>query len=103
EHPCQALADYSVLLERFGNLKNVKLAYVGDGNNGAHSLLLMGATLGSHVRVATPPGYQPNAEIFAAAQEIAQETGATVEAMTDPREALSGADALHTHAWVRMG
>src|SRR5437868_7696880 len=103
EHPCQALADYSVLQERFGNLKNVTLAYVGDGNNVAHSLLLTGAMLGSHVRVATPPGYQPNAEIFAAAQEIAQETGATVEAMTDPREAVSGADAVYTDAWASMG
>jgi ornithine carbamoyltransferase len=103
EHPCQALADYSVLQERFGNLKNVTLAYVGDGNNVAHSLLLTGAMLGSHVRVATPPAYEPNAEIFAAAQEIAQETGGTVEAMTDPREAVSGADAVYTDAWASMG
>src|SRR5437660_9112904 len=103
EHPCQALADYSVLQERFGNLKDVTLAYVGDGNNVAHSLLLTGAMLGSHVRVATPPGYQPNAEIFAAAQEIAQETGATVEAMTDPRVAGSGADAVYSYAWASMG
>lgn len=103
EHPCQALADYSVLQERFGNLKNVTLAYVGDGNNVAHSLLLTGAMLGSHVRVATPPAYEPNAEIFAAAQEIAEETGGTVEAMTDPREAASGADAVYTDAWASMG
>jgi ornithine carbamoyltransferase len=103
EHPCQALADYSVLQERFGNLKNVTLAYVGDGNNVAHSLLLTGAMLGSHVRVATPPAYEPNADIFAAAQEIAQETGGTVEAMTDPREAVSGADAVYTDAWASMG
>lgn len=103
EHPCQALADYSVLQERFGNLKNVTLAYVGDGNNVAHSLLLTGAMLGSHVRVATPPGYEPNAEIFTAAQEIAQETGGTVEAMNDPREAVCGADAVYTDAWASMG
>src|SRR5262252_6206314 len=89
EHPCQALADYSVLQERFGNLKNVTLAFVGDGNNVAHSLLLTGAMLGSHVRVATPKGYQPNAEIFAAAQEIAQETGAMVEVLSDPHEAVA--------------
>ena len=103
EHPCQALADYSVLQEKFGNLKNVTLAYVGDGNNVAHSLLLTGAMLGSHVRVATPPAYEPNAEIFAAAQEIAQETGGSVEAMTDPREAVAGADAVYTDAWASMG
>jgi ornithine carbamoyltransferase len=103
EHPCQALADYSVLQERFGNLKNVTLAYVGDGNNVAHSLLLTGAMLGSHVRVATPPAYEPNAEIFSAAQEIAQETGGSVEALTDPREAVAGADAVYTDAWASMG
>jgi ornithine carbamoyltransferase len=59
--------------------------------------------LGSHLRVATPPGYEPNAEIFAAAQEIAQETGGSVEAMTDPREAVAGADAVYTDAWASMG
>jgi ornithine carbamoyltransferase len=103
EHPCQALADYSVLQERFGNLKNVTLAFVGDGNNVAHSLLLTGAMLGSHVRVATPKGYEPNAEIVSAAHEIALGTGATVEVLTDPYEAVSGADAVYTDAWASMG
>ncbi len=103
EHPCQALADYSVLQERFGNLKKVTLAYVGDGNNVAHSLLLTGALLGSHVRVATPVGYQPNAAILSATQEIALGTGATLEIMTDPHEAVAGADAVYTDAWASMG
>jgi ornithine carbamoyltransferase len=103
EHPCQALADYSVLQERFGNLKDVTLAYVGDGNNVAHSLLLTGAMLGSHVRVATPAGYKPNAEILDAAQEIAQETGATLELLSDPHQAVAGADAVYTDAWASMG
>ena len=103
EHPCQALADYSVLQERFGNLKNVTLAFVGDGNNVAHSLLLTGAMLGSHVRVATPKGYQPNAEIVSAAREIALGTGATLEVLTDPHEAVAGADAVYTDAWASMG
>jgi len=103
EHPCQALADYSVLQERFGNLRNVTLAYVGDGNNVAHSLLLTGAMLGSHVRVATPVGYEPNTEILQSAQEIAQETGATLELLTDPHEAVAGADAVYTDAWASMG
>lgn len=103
EHPCQALADYSVLEERFGNLKNVTLAYVGDGNNVAHSLLLTGAMLGSHVRVATPKGYEPNSEIVAAAEEIAQETGATLEVLSDPTRAVAGADAIYTDAWASMG
>jgi ornithine carbamoyltransferase len=103
EHPCQALADYSVLQERFGNLKNVTLAYVGDGNNVAHSLLLSGALLGSHVRVATPAGYEPNAAIVQAAEEFAQETGAKLEVMTDPQRAVAGADAVYTDAWASMG
>ncbi len=103
EHPCQALADYSVLQERFGNVKNVTLAYVGDGNNVAHSLLLTGALLGSRVRVATPEGYEPNAEILGAAQEIALETGAKLEVFTDPDRAVAGADAVYTDAWASMG
>jgi len=103
EHPCQALADYSVLQERFGNLKNVSLAYVGDGNNVAHSLLLTGAMLGSRVRVATPEGYEPNAEILEAAEEIARDTGAILEVLRDPHQAVAGADAVYTDAWASMG
>ena len=103
EHPCQALADYFTLLERFGNLQNRCLAYVGDGNNVAHSLLLTAACLGSSIRVATPPGYAPDPQIVADAREIAEETGAEVYAMTDPHEAVAGADAVYTDAWVSMG
>jgi ornithine carbamoyltransferase len=103
EHPCQALADYSVLQERFGNLKNVTLAYVGDGNNVAHSLLLTGALLGSRVRVATPQGYEPNSEIVQAAQEIAQETGAKLEFFKDANRAVADVDAVYTDAWASMG
>jgi ornithine carbamoyltransferase len=103
EHPCQALADYSVLQERFGNLKNVTLAYVGDGNNVAHSLLLTGALLGSHVRVATPKGYEPSLEIVCAANELARETGAKLDVLTDPSRAVTGADAVYTDAWASMG
>ena len=103
EHPCQALADYSVLQERFGSVRDVTLAYVGDGNNVAHSLLLTGALLGSRVRVATPRGYEPNAEILSAAQEIALDTGAKLEVFTDPNRAVAGADAVYTDAWASMG
>ena len=103
EHPCQALADFSVLQERFGNLKNVTVAYVGDGNNVAHSLLLTGAMLGSHVRVATPAGYAPKPDILQAAEEIARETGAKLEILRDPQQAVSGADAVYTDAWASMG
>jgi ornithine carbamoyltransferase len=103
EHPCQALADYFTLQERFGNLKNVCLAYVGDGNNVAHSLLLTCACLGSSIRVATPDGYGPDSQIVADAQEIAQQTGAAIEILTDPQAAVSGADAVYTDAWTSMG
>src|ERR1700730_6125345 len=84
EHPCQALADYFTLQERFGNLKNICLAYVGDGNNVAHSLLLTCACLGSKIRIATPKGYGPNPQILSGAHDIAKNTGAVIELMTDP-------------------
>ena len=103
EHPCQALADYLTLLERFGDLKNRCLAYVGDGNNVAHSLLLTCACLGSSIRVATPKGYEPNPQIVADAREIAAETGAEIHLLNDPHEAVAGADAVYTDAWTSMG
>jgi ornithine carbamoyltransferase len=103
EHPCQALADYLTLLERFGDVKDRSLAYVGDGNNVAHSLLLTCACLGSTIRIATPPGYAPDAKIVAAAREIAEETGAEITLLTDPHEAVFGADAIYTDAWTSMG
>ena len=103
EHPCQALADYFTLLDRFGDGKNLTLAYVGDGNNVAHSLLLTAASLGSSIRVATPKAYGPNPQILADAREIAQETGARIELFTDPHEAVAGVDAIYTDAWISMG
>ena len=103
EHPCQALADYLTLMERFGDMKNRCLAYVGDGNNVAHSLLLTCACLGSSIRVATPPGYEPDTQIVADAREIAEETGAEISLLNDPHEAVAGADAVYTDAWVSMG
>ena len=103
EHPCQALADYFTLQERFGDLKNICLAYVGDGNNVAHSLLLTCACLGSKIRVATPAGYGPNAEIVADAQEIAEQTGAVIDILSDPHAAVDGVDAVYTDAWASMG
>ena len=103
EHPCQALADYLTLLERFGDMKDRCLAYVGDGNNVAHSLLLTCACLGSRIRVATPAGYAPDPQIVADAREIAEETGAEIELLADPHEAVAGADAIYTDAWTSMG
>jgi ornithine carbamoyltransferase len=103
EHPCQALADYFTLLERFGDLKKLCLAYVGDGNNVAHSLLLTAATLGSRIRMATPESYGPEAQIVADAQDIARQTGAVIEILNDPHQAVDGADAVYTDAWTSMG
>jgi ornithine carbamoyltransferase len=103
EHPCQALADYFTLQQHFGGVRELKLAYVGDGNNVAHSLLLAGAALGSTIRVATPSGYEPSADVAAHAREVAGDTGATIEFYTDPQEAVSGVDAIYTDVWASMG
>ena len=103
EHPCQALADYFTLQEKFGNLKKICLAYVGDGNNVMHSLLLTAALLGSKIRLATPDGYGPSPELLADAREIARQTGAVIEVLTDPYKAVRGADAVYTDAWTSMG
>ncbi|HYM76377.1 MAG TPA: ornithine carbamoyltransferase [Candidatus Dormibacteraeota bacterium] len=103
EHPCQALADYFTLSERFGDLKEITLAYVGDGNNVAHSLLLTCACLGSSIRIATPKGYTCNAQIVLDARKIAKQTGAQVEFLTDPHAAVAGVDAVYTDAWASMG
>jgi ornithine carbamoyltransferase len=103
EHPCQALADYFTLHEKFGNLKKITLAYVGDGNNVTHSLLLTAAQVGSKIRIATPKGYGPNPQILSDAHDIAKDTGASIELMIDPHKAVRGADAVYTVAWVSMG
>jgi ornithine carbamoyltransferase len=103
EHPCQALADYLTLTERFGDLKKICLAYVGDGNNVAHSLLLTAACLGSAIRIATPKGYGCNEKIVAEAKKIAKQTGARIELMNDPQAAVAGVDAVYTDAWASMG
>jgi ornithine carbamoyltransferase len=103
EHPCQALADYFTLQERFGDLKRICLAYVGDGNNVAHSLLLTAASLGSTIRIATPAGYSPDKPTVADAFEVARQTGAVIEILEDPHLAVAGADAVYTDAWTSMG
>lgn len=103
EHPCQALADYFTLQERFGDLKKIRLAYVGDGNNVAHSLLLTCACLGSSIRIATPKGYECNTQIVADAKKIARQTGAVLEFTTDPHAGVAGVDAVYTDAWASMG
>ena len=102
-HPCQALADVLTLQSVFGRLKGLKLAFVGDGNNVAHSLLLTGAKLGMHVAVATPPSYEPDPEIVATAKKLARPSGATVRVLNDPEEAVAGAHAVYTDVWTSMG
>jgi len=102
-HPCQAMADMQTLQEQFGDLKNVKLAYVGDGNNVAHSLMLAAASLGASITVGTPIGYEPHADITSAAEKIAAVSGGTVQVTNDPVEAVTGADAIYTDVWASMG
>ena len=102
-HPCQALADFFTLEERFGGLRGAKLAYVGDGNNVCHSLLSIGARVGAHVRVATPAGYEPDAAIVAEARRAARETRGKIEIFRSPEEAIAGAQAIYTDVWASMG
>lgn len=102
-HPCQALADFFTLEEKFGSLRGFKLTYVGDGNNVCHSLILMAARLGVLLRIATPPDYAPAGEVVAEAKRVARETRAKIELMEDPKEAVAGAQAVYTDAWTSMG
>ncbi|MBF0620056.1 MAG: ornithine carbamoyltransferase [Candidatus Omnitrophica bacterium] len=102
-HPCQALADLVTVQERFGRLKDVRMAYVGDGNNMVNSLLLAASRVGMHISVATPKGYEANAEYVALAQECARMTGSKIVLTHDPREAVSGAQVVYTDTWVSMG
>ncbi|OGO55166.1 MAG: ornithine carbamoyltransferase [Chloroflexi bacterium RBG_16_72_14] len=103
EHPCQALADLFTLHERFGDLRGLPLAFVGDGNNVYHSLALMGATLAMEVRLAHPAGYGPNERVVARARELADAAGGRLVFADDPREAVDGAAAVYTDAWTSMG
>jgi ornithine carbamoyltransferase len=102
-HPCQALSDFFTLQERFGGLRGLKLAYVGDGNNVCHSLMYLGARLGVHIRIATPANYAPDADVVADAKRVAKETRGKIELFTDPREAVNGAQAIYTDSWTSMG
>ncbi len=103
EHPCQAMADMLTLQEHFGDLRGVRLAYVGDGNNVAHSLMLAAASLGASISIGTPAGYEPSAAITQAARELAVASGARIEIVNDPIEAVAGADAVYTDVWASMG
>jgi ornithine carbamoyltransferase len=101
-HPCQALADVLTLKERFGRFEGLKLAFVGDGNNVAHSLMLTAARLGVHVAVATPAGYEPDSDIVEEASRVASRLG-RITISNDPAEAVTGAHAVYTDVWASMG
>ncbi|MFM7652109.1 MAG: ornithine carbamoyltransferase, partial [Vulcanococcus sp.] len=102
EHPCQALADYLTLQEAFGNVAGLTLAYVGDGNNVAHSLMLCGALLGVHVRVGGPAGFEPDAAVLQQALQIANGR-CEISVLNDPVATVRGAHALYTDVWASMG
>jgi ornithine carbamoyltransferase len=102
-HPCQVLADFFTLEERFGSLRGLKLAYVGDGNNMCHSLITIGARAGAHVRVATPAGYEPDPAIVSEAKRVGRETKSKIEIFRSPEEAVAGVQAVYTDVWASMG
>lgn len=102
-HPCQALADVFTLQERFGDVQGRKLAFIGDGNNVAHSLMLCALRLGMDFTLATPAGYEADSSVLFEAERFAQMSGATLTVTNDPVEAASGADAIYTDVWVSMG
>jgi ornithine carbamoyltransferase len=102
-HPCQALADMQTIGERFGGFTGLKLAFVGDGNNVAHSLMLCAPRLGMDFALACPPGYLPNPDIAAQAQSLAEAAGVALRITHSTTEALSGAHAVYTDVWASMG
>lgn len=102
-HPCQALTDIFTAYEHKGRLKGLKLAYIGDGNNMAHSLMYAGAKVGMDVSVASPDGYECNAEIVENAKADAKLTGAVIDVSNDPESAVKNADVVYTDTWVSMG
>lgn len=102
-HPCQALADYQTIYEKKGRLQGLKVAYIGDGNNMVHSLLMGAAKLGVNFAVATPEGYEPDAEVLRSSKEVAAKSGASIYIGTDPKEAIADADVVYTDVWASMG
>ena len=102
EHPCQALADFLTMQEEHGDLVGQTLAYIGDGNNVAHSLMLCGALLGVNVRIGCPDGFEPLPGVLDQARNLAQH-GAKIDVLTDPVKAVAGAQAVYTDVWASMG
>lgn len=102
-HPCQAMADYQTVLEHKGKLEGLKIAFIGDGNNMAHSLMMGAAKFGMHFAIAAPEGYLPDAEMTARSKTVAAATGGSVLVTGDTREAIDGADIVYTDVWASMG
>jgi ornithine carbamoyltransferase len=102
-HPCQAMADALTIQENFGNLKGVQVAYIGDGNNVAVSLMHICSKLGAHFTIASPEGYELPAAPVEAARQISSETGATIKLIRDPQEAVQGSQVIYTDTWTSMG
>ncbi|RMD47396.1 MAG: ornithine carbamoyltransferase [Aquificota bacterium] len=103
QHPCQVLADLQTIRERFGKLEGLKLAYIGDGNNMANTLLIACAIMGINISVATPPMYEPNGKAIKTAIDISKNTGIEIEITNNPQKAVKEADILYTDVWVSMG
>jgi ornithine carbamoyltransferase len=103
EHPCQALTDFFTLYEQLGRTEGLHLSYVGDGNNICHSLLLLSGMLGAHLRVATPKGYEPRADVMAKAIELARQRNGSIEVGHDPVETVTDAHVIYTDVWASMG
>src|SRR3989344_8934937 len=102
-HPCQVLADMLTLKEQFGDLRKLKLAFVGDGNNVANSLMLTGASLGIDFRIATPKNYEPDQNVIKKAQSLNLKSGGSLLVTNEIKKAVKGADAIYTDTWVSMG
>ena len=103
EHPCQAMADYLTLIEKFGDLKGRSLTYLGDGNNICHSLIVIGSKLGMHISVASPEGYAPREAVVGSVQEDFESSGGSYTFTHDAAEAVAKADAIYTDVWASMG
>jgi len=102
-HPCQALADFQTIIEKKGRVQGLKVVYVGDGNNVAHSLMIAGTKLGANVVVATPEGYEPDEKVIKWAEENAAASGGSFELLHDPVQAVKDADVIYTDVWASMG
>ncbi len=103
EHPCQAVGDFLTIQEHVGSFKGKKLAWIGDGNNVCHSLMLMAAKVGMNFIAITPAGFQPDATVLELARKIAEKTKAKIELTSNPTEGVQEADVIYTDVWVSMG